>query len=863
MYDLFTKPNPSYVPGAGDFIEKGGKKVRNVPRVFSWKKTLRNILIVILILIAAIVVYAAVVISDAPKIDPSKINDRISAASYVYDDAGKLIGSPNAGEHRDLVTYSELPKNLTNAVIVLEDRNFMRHHGISWWRIGGAVVDSVVRRQAISGTSTITQQLARNVYLPDTKSQRTLKRKITEMYYAHEIENKLSKKEIITAYLNSVYFGFGNYGVGSASKTYFSKSVSELDLTECAALAALPQAPDTYALLSPAGNGENGGSGENVITVNNKNYVLNDLSKDRRDMCLDLMKKKGYITDEEYKEAHGRSLGDLINPDLGFESDNFSSDFRDYVADQVIRDLVKKRKMSYSDARDLVYNGGLEIHSTLDSNAQAIIEREFSNPNNFPGLVDFRTDAEGNYIGEDGTVLLYAYPNMIDPDGRFTFRKGEFSYNDKGDLEILRGHRLVYYERGSSKAKEYSLEFKPSYVIEGGELYIYPGGTISVPHKYEHINKAGDLVISHEFLKHSGGAFIKDKDSPAFTAQACTMQTKVIQPQGAMVITDIRTGDIKAMAGGRGLPSEQGQFNRAINPRQPGSAIKPLTVYTAALQKSADYQKANKKFKYKDPKNDTQGTQYYGDYLTPSSIIVDEPITVNGAVWPQNSYDGYLGPMTMKEALALSVNVAAVKLYEQTGPKRCYDQLRKFGVTTAQKDGENNDMNPGALALGGLSRGIAPLQMAAAYAAFSGEGSRADTHPYTEVKDRNGKVLLRSEVKKHKVMDLSVAHEMCDMLEAVVTEGTGRKARIPNRYVAGKTGTTSNNYDIWFAGFTPPYSASLWIGTDVNVPLTSSSEAAAKLWGKIMGQISKDETGSYSRPPQELPEQFYNYPGLG
>ena len=136
---------------------------------------------------------------------------------------------------------------------------------------------------------------------------------------------------------------------------------------------------------------------------------------------------------------------------------------------------------------------------------------------------------------------------------------------------------------------------------------------------------------------------------------------KVIQPQGAMVITEVGTGKVKAMVGGRGVTGKQ-LYNRAINPRQPGSSIKPLAVYSAALQRSYEYAEQGQKYPLVDPGNDKQGTDNYGDYLTAASVIIDEPIKINGRIWPKNSNNRYSGPMTMRKGMQTSTKRCCCKI---------------------------------------------------------------------------------------------------------------------------------------------------------------------------------------------------------
>lgn len=230
LKELFTVENKAYDPDGGEKVNFKGKSVKNKPRLFSVKKTIRNAFAVLGAMIVIFAVSTILIIATAPKIDPTHIYDQISQSSVIYDQDGKQIDKVSYGQDRTIIKYKDLNKQTVNAFVALEDKTFWTHHGFNWTRMGGAVLQAVTGHGSISGTSTITQQLARNVYLPEIKSQRSLKRKIIEMYYAHQIEKDLSKEQIITAYLNSIYFGFGNYGIEDAAKTYFSKNASQLTL---------------------------------------------------------------------------------------------------------------------------------------------------------------------------------------------------------------------------------------------------------------------------------------------------------------------------------------------------------------------------------------------------------------------------------------------------------------------------------------------------------------------------------------------------------------------------------------------------------------------------------------------------------
>ena len=842
----FFVTNPDYDPSKGDIIVKNGKQRKNKPKKFSFFHFFRDCVLAGCLCVLIFVTYAFVVITKAPKIDPSNIYDNIQQSSVIYNDEGKAVDAAYYSQDRKIAKYEDMPENLINAFVALEDKTFWKHHGFNWTRMIGAILQSFTGSGKISGTSTITQQLARNVYLTETMSTRSIKRKVIEMYYAAIIERKLSKQEIIEAYLNTIYLGFGAYGVETASEAYFGKSVKDLSLEQCAALAALPQAPNDYALVQKLESGESPDSNDTVLKSSSGKYVANDESKDRRETCLALMKEQGYITEDEYNKAVKKKLTDFLDPELTNKSSVYSY-FREYLIDEVIQDLVDKYDYSESKAQDLVYTGGLKIYSTVDSKAQKTIVKEFKDDSNFPSVYTYNTDADDNIVDSYGNIMLYKYSNFFNDKKEFKIAKKECKINEDGSLTIKSGYRLNIYTTTSG----YSLEFKSTYVKENSKLYMYSGGYINIPADYETMDDDGNLTISAQFFEDYPGWIKLGKNTATITSDAYTMPEKTIQPQAAMVIVEVGTGKIKAMVGGRKQSGEH-LYNRAINPRQSGSSIKPISVYSCALQKSYDLAAEGKKFTYTNTGHDKQGTKYYGDYLTASSVIIDERMTFNGKTWPQNSSNTFSGAMTMRRALQQSINVCAVKLELQVGAEYIADLVEKFGITTLVRDGDTNDMNPAALALGGLTKGVIPLEMAQAYATFPNGGVRQSSIAYTKVTDRDGNVLLESKSESTKVLDEGVAFIMTDMLKSVVSKGIGSPASISGVQSGGKTGTTSSEYDIWFDGFTPSYAAALWIGNDVNMQLTSMSGPAAALWGKIMNQIPKAKKGSYKEQPSDV-----------
>ena len=384
------------------------------------------------------------------------------------------------------------------------------------------------------------------------------------------------------------------------------------------------------------------------------------------------------------------------------------------------------------------------------------------------------------------------------------------------------------------------------YSIDNGKFYSIPGGYINIPQPYKSRDKDNNLIVSAQFFTDYPDFF--EKDGKKLSTKEYSLRQKVIQPQSAMTIVDNKTGAIKAMIGGRKTVGRM-LFNRATTSRQPGSSIKPVAVYAPALQRSFELEAAGETFPLVDNGFDRQGTHLWGDYITTASIVDDEPTKINGKFWPVNSYRSYRGLYTFRTALQQSVNVCAVKILSQVGVDYAFDIAQKFGLTTLVKEGDSNDLNLAALGMGGLTKGVSTLEMASAYSVFVNDGKLKSSTCYTKVTNKAGDMILEPQTTESDVLDAGVAWIMRNVLQTVVSEGIGSYARVSGANVGGKTGTTSDSYDIWFDGFTANYSASIWIGTDVNIKLSSMSPKAATLWGKIMGQIDGAKGGTYSKRP--------------
>ena len=689
-------------------VKKSANKKHSRPLV----KILKGLLCVVLAAVLVVTGYAVFFVPGLSKDGTQGIYSNVDMSSILYDAKGEEIDKLYYTEDREIVSIADIPEHTKNAFVAIEDKTFYRHHGVNIIRMMGAVLSKLTgRSDAISGTSTITQQLARNVFMSEIKSQRTLRRKFKEIVYAGKLESAFTKDEILEAYLNTIYLGYGCYGIKAAAYTYFGKDVSELTLAESAALAALPQAPDTYALLRDE-------KGDDTTYLKKYGLYANDSSRERRDLVLELMEEQGYIDASEAESARVE-IADILRPHIEKKPKELTY-FTDYVSAEVAADLSEKYSMPAEEAERLIHTGGLRIYSTIDQDIQKAINTEFSDDSNFP------------YSEED--------------------------------------------------------------------------------------------------------------------------------PQAAMVVTEVGTGYIRAMVGGRNT-SGQMLFNRATSPRQPGSSIKPLAVYAPALQKSLEYAAKGEPFPFVDYGFDGQGATGWGNYLTAGSTVIDQSMYINGELWPQNYGRTFTGYKTFRTALQQSINTCAVKILLQVGSDYSMEMLKKFGITTAADDASEkpNDYRPAALALGDMAYGTTPLEMALAYAAFPNGGVRNSGASYTKVTDARGRTLLTKETESTRVLDEGVAFIMTDCLQSVVSRGIAGNAAISGVQVGGKTGTTNDDYDFWFVGFTPKYSAALWIGTDKNTSMSGTSRSAALLWSRIMSQVPDITEGEYPPQPENVVSVYGEY----
>lgn len=283
------------------------------------------------------------------------------------------------------------------------------------------------------------------------------------------------------------------------------------------------------------------------------------------------------------------------------------------------------------------------------------------------------------------------------------------------------------------------------------------------------------------------------------------------QLQSGMTIIDNTTGNVVAIAGRIGERGGAFEWNYAVNPRPCGSAIKPLAVYAPAIDAGV---------------------------ITAASVIDDYPVQLmGGKAWPVNAYSGYKGIITIQDALRFSSNPTAVRTLQALTPTASYAFMtEKLNFTTLTGD---DITAAGALALGGLSKGVTTREMAAGYSAFANKGIYTKPRTYVEVRDHNGNTVLDNQTDSHVAMKESTAYAIIELLKGVVNTagGTGTGAAFPGMTIAGKTGSTNSNCDRYFVGLTPYYTGAVWVGYDTPTRIVASGNPAATLWKKVMSEV--------------------------
>lgn len=809
-------------------------KYRRKPR-FTLKKLLVIALMTVLIsltLFAGSVGLAFVnILTTAPEIDPYSINSGFEETSLIFDKDKNLLEKVETAEYRTFVKLNKVPQFLKDAFISIEDERFYEHPGVDPKGILSSLYENFKAGGVVRGASTITQQLIKNTFL---SNEQTLTRKLKEIYLALNLETKLSKDQILESYLNMISLGQNSYGVQEASRTYFSKNVDEINIAQAALLAGIVKGPNIYQpfyRVSPLKFDEATMRkiGETEILGEKYILVFNTKSVQRQKVILKKMRELGKINQTEYDEAINFDVVASLKPSAKKETE-ITSYATDYVKNQVVEDLMEKYQITKQKAQERLFTGGLRIYSTIDTKVQKDLDDVNRNFNGIllgdlkrykaPLLVDRNLDKAGNIVDKDGNLVYYKKENLLTDDGYLFIPKGEFSIKANGDLAITSSRILAYKK---------STDIQDYYTIDGSKnLLTHRVGGLAVPDAYYLRQARHSLIIKAEFFEKNDKFYKVNETGNLFINPEYFYNNKtgLVQPQSATVIMDYKTGHIVAMIGGRDVKGSR-ILNRATDTaRQPGSSMKPLAVYLPALDNG----------------------------FTAASPILDIPmITADGKVWPNNVYTGFKGITTLRESLIYSINVSSARTLKKIGIPTSIKYLKKLGIINeenpskdnfvqASENKTHNDENLASLALGGMTKGVSPLDMTAAYSAIANDGVYNEPIIYTKVLDKDGNIVLEKEAKQRRVVSPQIAYVMKDILRSTAYEHTGKNAIIKGQASAGKTGTTDYNADFWFVGFTNYYTAATWMGNDSpKITITQNSWLAAKLWGHIMTKIHQDK----------------------
>lgn len=706
------------------------------------KQLIHRVLFALAVFIAALAGSLAglflVYSTDLPQVEELE-SYRPSSVTEVYDDQGRVIGS-FALQRRVVANYGDYPPVLWQALISIEDKDFYRHWGVNVWRTFGAAYRDIESGGKVQGASTLTMQLARNLFLsPD----RSFHRKIQETLLAIQIEHRFTKQQILTLYANQIYLGHGVYGFEAASEYYFSKPAKMLTLEEASLLAALPKSPVYYSPI-----------------------VHPDRALKRRNLVINAMLEDGKITAQRAAAARETPLDLNLAHDLNSLAPYFVENIRRYLENKY--------------GSDRVHEGGLRVYTSLDVDMQRAARKAV-----LDGLAAYekRQGWKGhleNVLSEGAELDKYENPDWDDEA-------------EAGDYV----HALVTTASANSATVKFGR---------------YSAELFSTDTTWTH-RKPGDI------LKEGDVAYVKILSLGA-NGRASVDLEQDSGAQGALIAIDNGTGEIKAMVGGRDF--NESKFNRATEAlRQVGSSFKPY-VYTAAIDKGA----------------------------RPDDTIVDEPVafqTESGPYIPHNYEENFEGTITLRRALAQSLNIPALKLANNMGIQTVIDYARRFGITSPI---------PPYLPVALGAAGVSVLEQTSAYSVFPDDGVRIVPRDILKVSDYEGRVLEEDYPDVKDVISARTARLMTSMLQGVVEHGTGLAASSLKLPLAGKTGTTNNFTDAWFIGFSPSTTCGVWIGYDEQKslgPRETGARAALPVWMDFMKTALAGKDPGAFQPPPELP----------
>ncbi len=730
----------------------------------------------------------------------SSANDyRPKIVSRFYSADDQLSGEFST-ERRVILPFERIPKTLVQAFMASEDAHFFDHQGIDYSGLVRSAIKTATEHGQ-QGGSTISMQVAKSFLDSDVRKgakSKSLLAKIrykgSQILFARQLEQTLQKSEILYLYLNQIYLGHGAYGVQAAAENYFRKNVWELTLNEQALIAGLPQAPSRF---SP--------------------FTHPERARERQKYVLRRMLEEKFITQKEHDDALAEPI--RVKP--------LEDPFRD-MAPNFVETVRRQIADRYGDKA--LYEEGLEVYTTLDLERQHAAEVAAAE-----GLhdLDKRQGFRGPLANIDKTqekAFLDKYqktlPDKLQQGETYVALVTEVT-KDRAVIQIgktkaqipiaaMRWARkpnpLVYFE--------YSLQDDATRVLHKGDVVLAKMETKS------------ELIHDQKNASVLAGKIADDLPMTALEQEPIA--------ETALLSADPHTGYVVAMVGGYNFDASE--LNRTMQScRQPGSAFKPI-IYSAAF--------------------DTQG-------FTASTILQDSPVvfTDDNLRWkPENSHAEFKGDVTVRTALQMSLNIPAVKTLQKVGIETALQYARRLGITTPI----NRDFS---MALGGSC--VKMWDLLGAYGVFDNLGYKPRFQLIRRVVDRDGRVLeshgalndptlpLAAKLKAARdqvyhplemVLDPTTAYLIMRQLTNVVNGGTGSYAAKVGKNVAGKTGTTNDQFDAWFMGFSRDLVTGVWVGHDKNErplgALEFGGRAALPIWTDYMMSALK----GIEQPPHEKPE---------
>ena len=628
----------------------------------------------------------------------------------VYSAEGALLGEFGE-ERRNLTPIGEIPKVMKDAVLAIEDARFFQHGGVDYKGVIRAALANLGRVKS-QGASTITMQVARNVYL---SSEKTFTRKIYEILLTFKLEHLLTKDQILEIYMNQIYLGNRAYGFAAASEAYFGKPLKSVSVAEAAMLAGLPKAPSAY---NPISNPKR--------------------ARSRQLYIIERMEENGFITAEQATDAKKEELKIRTGPDS-------TRIHAEYVAEMA-------RQLIFTQYGNEAYTRGLNVYTTLNA-----AEQEAAYAALRRGIMDY--ERRQQYRGPEKFVVLPTAAQEVED----AIDDALANHPDNGDV-----------------LSAVVLEASPRKIVAARAN----GDTLEITGDGLKPAQSGLSDKAAPNIKIRRGAVIRVVKTPKNAWEI----TQLPEVEGALVALDPRTGAIRALVGG--FDFDKNKFNHAAQAwRQPGSSFKPF-IYSAALEKG----------------------------FTPATVINDAPLffdagVTGGQPWEPKNYDGkYDGPMSMRTGLAKSKNMISIRILQAVGPKTAQEWVSRFGFDA--------EKHPAYLTMALGAGSVTPLQMATAYSVFANGGYRVNPWLITKVTDHKGRVISKTTPpvtsEQPRAIDARNAFVMNSLLQEVTRSGTAARAQAtlkrPDLY--GKTGTTNDSVDAWFAGYQPTIAAVTWIGYD-------------------------------------------------